>query len=91
MVKRRISKARRLGTSAIPTIIETESGDQKDEEASENITNLKQISKLGNKLRRQSTGSSKGNTRKVQNLIQGQKRVNMHCKNKTDLMMLPQG
>ena len=72
MVKRRTSKARRLGTSAIPTIIEAESGDQKDEEASENITNVKQISKLGNKMRRQSTGSSKENTRKVQNLIQGQ-------------------
>ena len=76
MVKRRISKARRLGTFAIPTIIEAESGDQRDEEASENITNVKQISKLGNKMRRQSTGSSKENTRKVQDLIQGGLRIN---------------
>ena len=65
-----------LGTCTIPTIIETESKDQDEEEASENNANVKHISKLGNKKRRQSTRTSKENTRKVQDLIQGGLRIN---------------
>ena len=79
MTKRRISKVRRLGTCAVPTFIETESKDQDEEEASENNATVKHISRLGNKKRRQSIGSSKENTRKVQDLIQGGLRINFCC------------
>ena len=65
MIKRRTSRARKLGAYDIPTIVETEDCNTNEENRS--IINTDENTE--NKKRRQSTGSAINN--KVQDLTQG--------------------
>ena len=64
-MKRKTSRARKLGAYAVPTIVETDDCNTNEENSS--ILNTDE--NMGNKKRRQSNESDKKN--KVQDLIQG--------------------
>jgi hypothetical protein len=75
MIKRRISKVKRLGNCSVPTIAEITEDRKKNgydtNDSSINNKSRETDSKAENKKRRQSTGSAKENKNKVKDLIQG--------------------